>query len=67
MGFNKSEPGSMELEMIDNPEMAKHAWANRLQYAGDQKSMEDWAKDGFVSSGMRDHDITEGDHRQGSE
>lgn len=64
--FNKSAEGSVEHEMMSNPAMAEYAWRNRIKYMGDQKAMEVWARDGFVSSGGTNHDITEGDHRQGS-
>ncbi len=64
--FNKSKDGSVDREMASNPEMTRKAWNKRLTYMGDQKAMELWARDGFVSSGGSSHDISEGDHRQGT-
>lgn len=61
--YNETVPGSVAdaINHDIDPALAALYWDNLRKFAGDQKSMEDWARDGFISSAARNHDLREED------
>lgn len=60
--YNETLPGSVADQMNHEPNTEMNAlfWRNKLKFEGDQRAMEDWATDGFVSI-PRNHDLREED------
>ena len=59
--FNRDEGNALVRQVMNDPVLALKFWDNQKKMAGDQRAMEDWARDGFTSSGARNHVLNDED------
>ena len=59
--FNRDDTNALVRKVMDDPVLSQRYWHNLREEAARNRSMEDWARDGFLSSGMRNHDLREED------
>lgn len=57
--FNRDDANAIVRKIMSDPVLSERYWHNLKEEAARNRSMEDWANDGFVSNGARNHDLRE--------
>ena len=59
--FNRDDANALVRKVMGDPVLSLVYWHNVKEEAARNRSMEDWARDGFTSNGGRNHDLREED------
>lgn len=59
--FNRDGSNALVRQILSDPARAGLYWHNVKEAAAKSRSMEDWARDGFIANPSRNHDLREED------